>query len=105
MIGVQLLAFDGHCAAQAWQTVHPPARGTLISKPRVHIGFWRSWTANDLAKRVKQRVVEILKSGGVDKKDVKLYITGAWICCCLHCCKILRVILQQLSLPALDELR
>lgn len=56
--------------------MHPPSRGTWFSRPRVHIGFHRSWTTNDLNLRVKQRIVEILKGGGVDKKDVKLYITG-----------------------------
>ena len=63
-------------AAQAWQTVHPPARGSCVSRPRVHIGFHRSWTTNNLNIRVRTRIVEILKSGGADRKDVKLYITG-----------------------------
>ena len=62
---------------QAWQTEHPPRRGSWFTRPRVHIGFHRSWTTNDLNRRVKARIVEILKSGGVDRKDVKLYITGA----------------------------
>ena len=61
---------------QAWQTEHPPRRGSWFTRPRVHIGFHRSWTTNDLNRRVKTRIVEILKSGGVDRKDVKLYITG-----------------------------
>jgi len=56
--------------------VHPPARGSCVSRPRVHIGFHRSWTTNDLNSRVNTRIVEILKSGGADRKDVKLYITG-----------------------------
>jgi len=65
-------------AAQAWQTVHPPARGSCVSRPRVHIGFHRSWTTNDLNSRVNTRIVEILKSGGADRKDVKLFTIGTF---------------------------
>ena len=62
---------------QAWQTLHPPKRGAFWRRPRVHIGFHKSWTRNGLNLRVKQRIVEIFKSSHVAKQDFKLYITGA----------------------------
>ncbi|EIE21257.1 alpha/beta-hydrolase [Coccomyxa subellipsoidea C-169] len=62
---------------QAWQIAHPPARGFVFRhRPRVHLGFWKSWTANGLNKRVCQRIMSILRSPDVDSERVKVYITG-----------------------------
>lgn len=63
---------------QAWQTVHPPVRGSWWRhRPRVHLGFWKSWTANGLSEKVCQRIMAILASPDIDKASLKLYITGA----------------------------
>ena len=58
---------------QAWQTIHPPRRGRGLRRPKVHIGFHKSWVANDLHLRIKERVMEIIKD---HKGTTKLYITG-----------------------------
>lgn len=39
----------------------------------MHIGFHKSWVANDLHLRIKERVMEIIKD---HKGTTKLYITG-----------------------------
>ena len=68
----------GGCHAwQAWQTLHPPKRGAFWRRPRVHIGFFKSWTRNNLNLRVKERILQIFKDSSVAKHDFKLYITGA----------------------------
>lgn len=58
---------------QAWQTIHPPRRGKGLRRPKVHIGFHKSWTANDLHIRVRERVMELIKG---HKGTTKMYITG-----------------------------
>ena len=58
---------------QAWQTIHPPRRGRGLRRPKVHIGFHKSWVANDLHLRIKERVMDIIKD---HKGTTKLYITG-----------------------------
>jgi hypothetical protein len=62
---------------QAWQTLHPPKRGAFWRRPRVHIGFLKSWTRAGLNCRVKERILQIFKASPVAKQDFKLYITGA----------------------------
>ncbi|KAK9902044.1 hypothetical protein WJX75_002353 [Coccomyxa subellipsoidea] len=62
---------------QAWQTPHPPVRGSWWRhRPRVHLGFWKSWTANGLNRRVCARIMAILRSPDVDSESVKVYVTG-----------------------------
>ena len=39
----------------------------------MHIGFHKSWIANDLDEKVKERVMEIIKD---HKGTTKMYITG-----------------------------
>ncbi len=39
----------------------------------MHIGFHKSWIANDLDQKVKERVMEIIKD---HKGTTKMYITG-----------------------------
>ena len=63
----------GTNAEQAWQTIHPPRRGRGLRRPKVHIGFHKSWIANDLDQKVKERVMEIIKD---HKGTTKMYITG-----------------------------
>lgn len=65
-----------NAALQAWQTMHPPKRGPRWRRPRVHIGFHKSWTKNGLNLRVKERVCAILYSGQIDLQHAKLYVTG-----------------------------
>ena len=58
---------------QAWQTIHPPKRRRGLRHPKVHIGFYKSWVANELDIKVKERVLEIIKD---HKGTTKLYVTG-----------------------------
>ena len=53
--------------------IHPPRRGRGLRRPKVHIGFHKSWIANDLDKKVKERVMEIIKD---HNGTTKMYITG-----------------------------
>lgn len=39
----------------------------------MHIGFYKSWVANELDIKVKERVLEIIKD---HKGTTKLYVTG-----------------------------
>ena len=63
---------------QAWYATHPPSRGDWWrgTRPFVHQGFLKSWTANGLnatiVGRMRQAVEAMQDSGG----KVKLYITG-----------------------------
>ncbi len=61
---------------QAWQTLHPPKRGRRGRRPCCHIGFHKSWTANGLNVRVKERIISILKGSDMAAEDVRLYVTG-----------------------------
>jgi len=42
--------------------IHPPVRGTYLSRPKVHRGFLRAWTSNGLDKRVLECIQNILKT-------------------------------------------
>lgn len=45
----------------------------------MHIGFYKSWVANELDAKVKERVLDIIK----DHKGItKLYVTGGACSCC-----------------------
>ena len=45
----------------------------------MHIGFYKSWVANELDVKVKERVLEIIKD---HKGTTKLYVTGGTCSCC-----------------------
>ncbi len=47
---------------QAWQSAHPPARGSyfLRTRPAVHNGFLKSYLANGLKAEILERLLEIV---------------------------------------------
>eukprot|EP00884_Botryococcus_braunii_P001515 jgi/Botrbrau1/11364/Bobra.0038s0112.1 len=81
--GTIIVAFRGTASVQnamadlrAWQTIHPPSRGSIIRKPKVHEGFLKSWHANGLAERVVSRIMEILKAPDMHTAHPRIIFTG-----------------------------
>ena len=63
-----------------WRLPHPPIRGSrmLSTRPYVHAGFLRSWTAQGFAERLVARVRDIVM--GMPTKEgrrARIYVTGA----------------------------
>ena len=69
---------------------HPPKRGSswLGTRPRVHLGFLRSWRTNGLNERVLEHIRELVDGQQMDIGLVNVYITGvprcAWAKGLLH---------------------
>ncbi|GMH45328.1 hypothetical protein BSKO_13285 [Bryopsis sp. KO-2023] len=65
---------------QFWRTVHSPPRGNYLlrSRPLVHKGFIKSWTASSLNHRILNVVIRIMNSGGrkFDKAKAKVFVAG-----------------------------
>ncbi|BDA48303.1 probable lipase at C-terminar half [Coccomyxa sp. Obi] len=63
---------------QAWRVAHPPRRGHwwLASLPLVHSGFYYSWTANGLNRRVIAHVQEIVAASGLKAGNIRVLLTG-----------------------------
>ena len=64
---------------QAWQAVHPPARGRSWTgqRPKVHAGFLKSWLAGSLKDKVITSVLKALQS--CDRKGSpiqRILVTG-----------------------------
>lgn len=59
--------------------MHSPKRGSalLCSRPRVHAGFLRSWTANGFNERVLEHIGEIVDTQQMDLSSVRVLLTGA----------------------------
>ena len=66
---------------QAWYATHPPKRGKwwMGTRPFVHQGFLKSWTANGLNARLVERCVLAVKKMQTEAygAPIKVYITGA----------------------------
>ena len=66
---------------QAWYATHPPKRGDwwMGTRPFVHQGFLKSWTANGLNENIVQRCVLAVKKMLKESygAPIKAYITGA----------------------------
>ena len=45
----------------------------------MHIGFYKSWVANELDVKVEERLLDIIKD---HKGTTKLYVTGGACSCC-----------------------
>jgi len=65
---------------RAWYSTHPPARGHwyLGTRPFVHQGFLRSWTADGLKDKVLRRVNEVVASLAKTQGGgrVRVFVTG-----------------------------
>ncbi|GMH44518.1 hypothetical protein BSKO_12470 [Bryopsis sp. KO-2023] len=63
---------------QFWRVVHTPKRGNyfLRSRPLVHWGFMKSWTASNLNHRILNRVIQIMHSDKFDKENARVLVTG-----------------------------
>ncbi|KAK9807450.1 hypothetical protein WJX73_008432 [Symbiochloris irregularis] len=61
---------------QAYPSVHLPRRGNILQRPKVHSGFQKCWRRNAFDNTVKARIVEMLKSGELERGNVQFYVTG-----------------------------
>ncbi len=65
--------------SQMWRVPHPPARGSrmLSTRPYVHAGFLRSWTAQGFSDRLTARVRDIVAAMPLKGRRARVYVTGA----------------------------
>lgn len=58
--------------------MHRPVRGNALicTRPRVHAGFLRSWTANEFSERVLRHIGDIVESERMDLSNVRVLLTG-----------------------------
>lgn len=70
----------GAFSVKVFRLPHPPVRGKfwLQTRPMVHGGFLRSWTANELNERVMARLRDILAASVVPPADFKVFLTGQY---------------------------
>ncbi|BDA45990.1 probable lipase [Coccomyxa sp. Obi] len=63
---------------KAWQTDHIPRRGRwwLGRRPKVHKGFWRSWSAHGVADRVLDFLGSLLADSKLAPANRHVYLTG-----------------------------
>ena len=68
---------------QAWYATHPPKRGEwwMGTRPFVHQGFLKSWTANGLNANIVERCVVAVRKMLKESygAPIKAYITGAFM--------------------------
>ncbi len=65
--------------SQMWRLPHPPARGSrmLSTRPYVHAGFLRSWTAQGFSEGLTARVRDIVAAMPLKGRRARVYVTGA----------------------------
>lgn len=61
---------------QAWQAVHPPLRGRVWTRPRVHAGFLKSWLAGNLKGKVLTSVLKHLQDQSKVSSVKRVLVTG-----------------------------
>lgn len=61
---------------QAYPSLHLPKRGNVLQRPKVHTGFQKCWKRNSFDETVKARIIEMLKSGELERGNVQFYVTG-----------------------------
>lgn len=61
---------------QAYPSLHLPKRGNFLQRPKVHAGFQKCWKRNRFDAAVKARIVEMLKSGELERGKLRFYVTG-----------------------------
>ena len=68
-----------HVPEQAWQTAHPPCRGSiwLGKRPCVHRGFLQCWLANKLHQRIVGRVQAVVREAGARDASLATFKVSA----------------------------
>ena len=64
--------------SQAWRTPYPAKRGRrgLGSRPYVHCGFLRNWTAAGFSQRLVARVRDTVAAMPLKGRRARIYVTG-----------------------------